>query len=632
MDLSELQDIKYLNNISSPNDFKKIPDSCMPCVAEEIRKELVRIVSKNGGHLASNLGVVELTMAIHQVFDCPKDHIIFDVGHQSYVHKMLTGRYQEMDSIRQPGGISGFTSRTESEYDAFGAGHSSTSLSASLGFAIADKLNGSKAYTVCIIGDGAYTGGMIHEALNNCKRDLNLIIVINENEMSISKNIGRFAKHLSKIRIRSGYLKTKKFTGKFIRKIPLIGKPIFRFLLRVKRLVKNTLYGSNYFEKMGIRYLGPADGNDYATVKKLLEEAKKHEESVIVHLKTKKGKGFEPAEKFPEIYHGMSPDMSTNEKAQKNFSHIMGEELVRIADENKNVCAITAAMADGTGLVEFSKKYNDRFFDVGIAEGHALTFAAGLAANNKKPFVAVYSTFLQRAYDNIIHDVALQKLPVVIGIDRAGLNFGDGATHHGIFDVSFLSGIPDITLYAPISSVALKECMRAAFDIGSTVAIRYPNATDDAEILDLFYSSPAPLGIKKDFSIGTRKDVIIITYGRIVKEAIAAKAMLKERGIETGIILLELIKPYEFVANLIKDVMPDNSPIVVFLEEEIKQGGMGMNLSDVLIDIGVITREKSTIIATDNSFVKNVEKNQNIYEAAGVDRKSIFNKIISAIK
>jgi 1-deoxy-D-xylulose-5-phosphate synthase len=450
---------KYLNKINSPCDLKALSKNDIEPLADEIRRELVDIVTKNGGHLASNLGVVEMTLAIHRLFDSPHDHIIFDVGHQSYVHKMLTGRLPYMDTLRQAGGISGFTNRSESEYDCFGAGHSSTSLSASLGFAISDKLSGSDAYTVCVIGDGAYTGGMIHEALNNCRKDIRLIIIMNENEMSISKNIGRFAKHLSKIRSRSGYFSVKKATGIFLKKIPFVGKGLFRFALNVKKTLKNVLYGSNYFESMGLTYLGPVDGNDYFAVENILKEAKKLNESVVVHMKTQKGRGYAPAESAPDKYHGMSPQ-GAKKTEKKNFSSIMGEELTKMAEQDESICAVTAAMGVGTGLECFSKSYPERFFDVGIAEEHATTFAAGLAANGMKPFVAIYSTFLQRGYDSIIHDIALQNLPCVLCVDRAGLNAGDGATHHGIFDVAFLSQIPNLRIYTPITFGALKMAMQ----------------------------------------------------------------------------------------------------------------------------------------------------------------------------
>ena len=349
----EEKTIQYLSTIHSPEDFRAIPTEKMGELAEEIRSELIRVTTKNGGHLASNLGVVELTMAIHRVFDTPKDHVIFDVGHQSYVHKMLTGRYEQLDTLRQAGGLSGFTNRFESEHDCFGAGHSATSLSAGLGFAMSDQLNGSDAYTVVVIGDGAYTGGMIHEALNNCKKDLRLVIVMNENEMSISKNIGRFAKNLSKLRTKSGYFKTKRATGKFLRKIPLIGKSLYRMVRGVKKMFKNVLYGSNYFESMGLSYLGPIDGNDYEAVEHLLREAKKLDESVLVHLKTQKGKGYAPAEQSPENYHGMKPQ--TTMETRTSFSREMGIALASLASTS---CSQSMVSVSGHTLYFLFTKSN----------------------------------------------------------------------------------------------------------------------------------------------------------------------------------------------------------------------------------------------------------------------------------
>ena len=442
------KDYLHLNRINSPDDLKAIPAEELPVLAEEIRRFLVDRVLENGGHLASNLGVVELSLAIHRVFSTPQDHIIFDVGHQAYVHKLITGRRERFETLRQAGGLSGFPKRTESEHDAFGTGHSSTSLSAALGFAEADKLKGSDAYTVCILGDGAYTGGMIHEALNNCRKKLNLIIILNENEMSISKNIGRFAKTLSRLRSSKGYFRTKNATGSIMRKIPLIGKPLFLGLRRIKMGLKAALYGSNYFENLGLYYLGPVNGNDEEAVERLLREAKESRQCCVIHLKTQKGKGYAPAVASPDQYHGVAPANAPSHTGT-SFSAEMGAHLTELATKNEKICAITAAMPSGTGLLPFKAQHPTRFFDVGIAEEHAVTFAAGLAANGYRPVVAVYSTFLQRSYDNIIHDVALQNLPVVFCIDRAGLNASDGATHHGIFDVAFLSEIPNLKLTVP---------------------------------------------------------------------------------------------------------------------------------------------------------------------------------------
>ncbi len=626
--LDDNKTIEYLSGIGSPEDFKAIPKDRLPMVAEELRSELVRVVSANGGHLASNLGVVELTMAIHRVFSTPRDHIIFDVGHQCYVHKMLTGRYDKIDTIRQSGGISGFMKREESEHDCFGAGHSSTSLSAALGFATADKLTGSDAYTVAIVGDGAYTGGMIHEALNNCRKDLRLIIIMNENEMSISRNIGRFATNLSKLRASSGYFKTKQKTGSFLKKIPLIGKGLFKGLRAVKIFFKNAIYGSNYFESMGLTYLGPIDGNDYDAVEKLLLQAKNLDESVIVHLKTKKGKGYEPAENAPADFHSMSPVNKSNE-GKKSFSRVFGETLCELGETDSRICAITAAMSDGTGLCEWQKKFPQRFFDVGIAEEHALTFAAGLAANGMKPCAAIYSTFLQRGYDNLIHDIALQNMPVVIGVDRAGLNPKDGATHHGIFDVAFLSHIPNMRIYTPITEKGLAASFKEAFSHNSPCAVRYPSGYENTSLCEHFYGKGDfdSIGIKCDFEKLDKKQFVIITYGRIAAEAVSAAELLAKEGIETGIILLEVLKPYDKTAELIKEALPESVRGILFLEEEIRSGGMGMNLADKMKSFMEANKIKHSILATDDSFVPHTEKGQSIYSAAGVDKICICEAI-----
>lgn len=629
--MAENTKIQYLSNIHSPSDFKEIPNEELDAVAKEIRDELVRVVSQNGGHLASNLGVVELTMAIHRVFETPKDHVIFDVGHQSYVHKMLTGRYSQIETIRKAGGLSGFPKISESEHDAFGAGHSSTSFSAALGFATADKLNGSDAYTVAVFGDGAYTGGMIHEALNNCQKDLKLIIILNENEMSISKNIGRFAKNLSKLRASAGYMKTKRATVSFLNKIPLIGKPLFRLIRWIKVHLKNAFYGSNYFESMGLTYLGPIDGNDYNAVEKLLREAKRLNESVIIHVKTQKGKGYEPAEAEPSKYHGMSPEGVGSDK--KSFSKVVGEHLSSLADENKKICAITAAMSDGTGLTAFKEAHPDRFFDVGIAEEHALTFAAGLAANKMRPCAAIYSTFMQRAYDNIIHDVALQDLPVLMLIDRAGINLKDGATHHGIFDVAFLSHIPNIRIYTPISNKGLRASIDEALTLDQPCAIRYPSGVEDEKAVEVFYnkSNYSDISLKTDFdlSVVDELDVLIVTHGRIVSEALKVEENLED--IRIGIVLLEVLKPYDECAERIFPLLGEKLKAVLFYEEEIKSGGMGMNLADIMRYELADRNIKYDILAINDNFATVSKEGQNAYQMAGVDCKIAIDKIMKML-
>jgi len=621
-------DEKYevLNRINAPSDLSELDRDQLQKLSGEIREFLVENVSKTGGHLASNLGVVELTLALHRVMKTPHDRIIWDVGHQSYVHKILTGRKERFDTLRQGGGISAFTNPSESEHDAFVAGHSSTSISAALGFAQADKLNGSDAYTVAVVGDGAFTGGMIHEALNNCENDLRLIIIINENEMSISKNIGHFADNMAKLRSGKRYLKTKRATRNFIIKIPLIGKWLFRCIRNLKKSLKNAMYGSNYFEDLGLDYLGPVDGHNIDVLERLLREAKATGKSALIHIRTTKGKGFEPAENDPSTYHGMAP--ADSDAGGSGFSKAMAEHISELAKENEKICAVTAAMGEGTGLSSFGKAYPDRYFDVGIAEAHALTFGAGLAAGGMIPFVGIYSTFLQRGYDNIIHDIALGELPVLLCVDRAGLNSSDGATHHGIFDVAFLSGIPNMTIYTPATYEGLKISIDAAINAKKPAAIRYPNACESETVKSVFYSD-GDFTLKKaraDFSVTDELDTLIIAHGKIVTEALKAEKMLKEQGIHAGVILLEMLKPYGETANVVAELIPNSVQKVVFLEEEIKNGGMGMLLSGELEKLGALDGREKIILATDDSFVIR-DKDEPIWKTAGVDAEAIVKKL-----
>ena len=618
----------HLCRIHSPNDLKAMPVEDLEPLAQEIRSYLIERVSENGGHLASNLGAVELSLAIHRVFSTPHDHVIFDVGHQSYIHKLITGRREAFSTLRQGGGISGFPKRSESEHDCFGTGHSSTSLSAALGFAEADRLSGSDAYTVCVFGDGAYTGGMIHEALNNCRKDLRLIIILNENEMSISKNIGRFAKELSRIRASKGYFRTKDATFSVLRHIPLIGKPLIRFIIRIKLALKGALYGSNYFENLGLYYLGPVDGNDEGAVELLLKKAKESNQSCVIHLKTKKGKGYAPAEETPTVYHGMSPACKSKPDGT-SFSAEMGNLLTEMAKKDDKICAITAAMAEGTGLTTFRDTHPTRFFDVGIAEEHAVTFAAGLAANGYRPVVALYSTFLQRAYDNVIHDVALQRLPVVFCIDRAGLNAADGATHHGIFDVAFLSQIPELKIYTPITRAALRVAMEKALADDLPSAIRYPSGYENEQIRKAFYPDGAvdTVGVRASFSQKDEQDVVIVTHGRVALEALGACELLAKQNIRAGVLLLEQLKPYDRVAKEVAEMLPQGEGIVLFLEEEVRAGGMGMMLSEALHDYDVMKNKKTKIVALDDSFGIQT-KNEPIFASFGMDAKSLSETVL----
>jgi len=583
-----------LDKINLPSDLKSLGNDEIQRLADEIRGRLVEISAERGGHLASNLGVVELTLAIHRVFDSPKDHIIFDVGHQAYVHKLITGRRDAFDTLRTTGGLSGFTARHESEHDPFGAGHSSTSVSAGLGFAEADRLRGNDAYTVCVLGDGAYTGGMVHEAINNISPDLPLIIVLNENGMSISLNRGAFASYLSRVRISGKYRAWKSGTANFLSHIPLIGKPLRRFAAWIKRVVKNALYESNYFEDLGLYYVGPIDGNDYSKIEEALRIAREAKKATVLHIKTVKGKGYAPAEQSPDGYH------SVGKSVTDTFHSVFADKLCELAERDGKITAVTAAMGIGTGLDGFGERFPDRYFDVGIAEGHALTFSAGLAACGLSPFVAIYSTFLQRGYDSILHDIALQDLPVKIMIDRAGLALCDGATHHGIFDVAFISHIPKMTLLAPLSYASLRNALDFASAAVGPVAIRYSNSCENAEINGRFRRINS--AVLCDFDITSPPEYIFITYGKLTERVVRAEDILLSRGILAGVAVVEKIKPYAEAVNTLLPILKRGKR-VVYAEEGIKQGGAAENTLCELIRLGFDTSSTDFIIsAIDDNF------------------------------
>ncbi len=621
-----MSEYDILNTINSPEDLKALsPDRIEP-LCKEIREFLVDNIERSGGHLASNLGVTELTVAIHRVFNSPTDHIIFDVGHQSYVHKMLTGRRDAFDTLRTPGGLSGFTKMTESPHDPFGAGHSSTSVSAALGFAESDYLSGSDAYTVCILGDGAYTGGMVHEALNNCPTDRRLIIILNENGMSISLNKGSFASYLSKVRISKGYRSWKKGTNSIIAKIPLIGKPIKWLFTFFKESFKKLFFSSNYFEDLGLYYLGPIDGNNYKKVEGALKKAKSLGQCVIVHLKTVKGKGYLPAEESPDNFHSVYKKTESESSFHSHFA----EHLIEIAEADERVVGITAAMGIGTGLDKFGEKFPKRYFDVGIAEEHALTFSAGLAASGMLPYTAIYSTFLQRGYDSIVHDIALQGLPVKLIIDRAGLAVGDGATHHGIFDVSFLSHIPNMRIYAPSSYETLDLALNESYKLDIPVAIRYPNSKASEKILNAFYNGENSNNLlpKADFAIDNSPEYVFITYGMLATRALDAEKMLKDKGYGVGTVLLEVLKPYKETAEQLLPYIRGAKKIV-FAEEGILYGGAGMLIREELINLGFdFNRTSYEIAAIDDNFASPKEK-CDLYDYVGLSPVCLANKMLS---
>ncbi len=618
--------MKYpiLDGVNSPSDLKKLNKSDIPALSSEIREFLIEKIEKNGGHLASNLGAVEMTLAIHTVFDSPTDRIIFDVGHQSYVHKLITGRMSEFDSLRKPGGLSGFTLRRESEHDAFGAGHSSTSVSSALGFAEADLLAGRKAYTVCVMGDGAFTGGMIHEALNNCRSDLPLIIILNENGMSISSNKGAFASYLTRVRVSRGYMRFKRGTKSLIEHIPLVGGAMKKAFSWIKKKLKSSIYQTNYFEELGLYYIGPTDGHDYDKVCRALSIAKGSGRACVVHIKTVKGKGYSPAESSPDEYHSFICTNKTD-----TFHSKFADELIKLAAADDKILAVTAAMGIGTGLNAFGDKFPKRYFDVGIAEAHALTFSAGLAAGGYKPFFAVYSTFLQRGYDSLLHDVALQKLPVKIMIDRAGLAVGDGATHHGIFDVPFISHIPGVVLLAPVSYNSLVSMIRFSADCDTPVAIRYANSSEKPERLSDFKPvSSDPLAyVSVNFNPNNPPEYIFVTYGDIYDKVISACDILKSKGICAGVILVQTLKPYDRVAKIISSVA-SGAKRIVYVEEGIKSGGAAELTREALHECGFdFTATEYKIAAIEDNFASPTTP-CDLYDYVGLSPEKIAERML----
>jgi len=614
-----------LEHINSVEDLRALPAEDLPALADEIRCMIEERVRENGGHLASNLGTVELTLVLHRVFDTPCDTLIWDVGHQAYAHKIITDRKNAFAGIRRPGGISGFTLRAESAFDPFGAGHSSTSLSAAQGFAAAAKLDGSERYTIAVLGDGAYTGGMIHEALNNVDKDQRLILILNDNKMSISRSTGGFARHLANVRATSGYHNTKRRTRNFLQKIPLIGKPLFKAARSVKKSFKNLFFESNYFEDIGLYYLGPVDGHDFKKLTNVLNAAKEYKGACIVHVRTVKGKGYAPAERKPEEYHGVKP--IDPEAGGGSFSKKAGDILTARAAENKDICVVTAAMKDGCGMADFARAYPDRFFDVGIAEEHAAVFSAGLAAAGKRPVFAVYSTFMQRCYDNIVHDIALQGLPTVFLIDRAGISEGDGPTHNGIFDVAMLTGLPGVTLYAPSCLDNLETFIDSALAATSPVFIRYPASSACGETLKKFtkiddniYATP---------EVSDSPDCVIVTYGRIVCEAVKAADLLGAHGIRCGVILTEKLLPLGESSERLQNALPSDCGLLVFLEEGIKNGGFGECVSELMRKDERFGDRKVLIKAIEDPFARPAA-GQSVYQAHGLSSEYIFGSVYAA--
>lgn len=606
--------MSVLDGVNSPEDLKKLDDIELEELCSDIREFLVETVSETGGHLASNLGVVELSVALHKVFNSPTDQIVFDVGHQCYTHKILTGRKNQFSTLRKEGGISGFIRPVESEHDIFSSGHSSVSVSQAIGLAKAKKIKGEKGKVIAVIGDGALTGGLAYEAFNNgvsgCE---NLIVILNDNKMSISRNVGSMSKHLTNVRTSKGYFTLKSGVRHVLAKIPKIGNVINRVLTFVNAEIRKRVYNdATFFEDLGFRYYGLIDGHDVESLVSVLNAAKEHNHSVLIHVNTKKGKGYNPAEKNPTQFHGIGKfDVATGESNSggKNFSSAFGEAMCSLAEKDGRICAVTAAMAEGTGLAGFANKYPKRFFDVGIAEQHAVTFSSGLAKNGLVPVFAVYSTFLQRSYDQLIHDVAMQKLKVIFGIDRAGFVGEDGESHQGIFDVSYLNTVPYLSVYSPSSYDELTDMLsQAVYHDEGAVAVRYPRGKEKDMPKDYHYDH-------SNYSVfgDSASKNCIITYGVEFSECYSAFKELDD----TFIIKLNKIKPID--NSIVKLINHEKN--VFFFEESIKSGSVGEALAAMLEESGICAHYHH--ICVNDDFVKqaSVESQLRTYK---LDKSSVI--------
>lgn len=643
LDNNSKQKYEILDKINSLEDFKKIDKKEYSKLASEIRNFLVDNVSKTGGHLAPNLGVVELTIALHSVFNSPDDKIIFDVGHQCYVHKILTGRKNEFSTLRKYNGLSGFPKNYESIHDVFNTGHSSTSIASALGIATANKLNKNNNYAIAVIGDGALTGGLAFEALNNAKiDDTNLIVILNDNQMSISPSVGNLSSYLNSVRSNHLYTKGKKDIRNFLKHIPLIGKPISHMLETIKDAFRHLILpNSVMFEQFGFTYLGPIDGHDINDLIRILSRAKNVKKPVLVHVVTQKGKGYTPAEENPDVFHGVGKfDKDTGKISPSNdssYSSCFGKELVNLANKNDKIVAITAAMPKGTGLKEFSKKFPDRFFDVGIAEEFAVTFAAGLASQGCIPFFAIYSTFLQRSYDQILHDVALQNSHVIFAIDRAGIVGADGETHQGIYDLSFLSHIPNIVIMAPKDGMELREMMQFAVNYNSPVAIRYPRDSY-VEKIDI---SKISKNKKEDNSSNYKNslnnfkaeilkegtDISLLCFGKTVQTGLLVSEKLMHKKINAELINCRFLKPLdeETIINSIK-----KTKNFITIEDNIINGGLASRLQELLANKDLEINYKR-FFAYPDKFIKH-GNTSDIEKEFGMDAESIAKTIQKELK
>ena len=616
-----------LEQICKENDIKNIRKEDWDKLAAEIRNFLIEKISVNGGHLGSNLGAVELTMALHLSLDLPEDKIIWDVGHQSYTHKLLTGRREGFETLRKFGGMSGFPKRKESCCDSFDTGHSSTSISAGLGLVKARDICGDKNTVVSVIGDGSLTGGMAYEALNNAARlDTNYIIVLNDNNMSISENVGGVSKYLNGIRTADNYLNLRDGIYNSLLK-KKNGDAVVELVRRVKSSFKHLVIPGMFFEDMGITYLGPVDGHDIPAMIRVFNEAKKCKKAVLVHVLTQKGKGYEPAERHPARFHGAEPfDIETglpkNKKVKANYTDVFSTVMIKLGQRNENVVAITAAMPDGTGLKRFRNVYPDRFFDVGIAEQHAVTFAAGLAAGGLVPIVAIYSSFLQRAYDQILHDVCIQNLPVVFAIDRAGIVGSDGETHQGIFDLSYLSSIPNMHIMAPKNKWELSDMMKFAVKFGAPIAVRYPRG----EAYDGLFEYREPIVYGKSEIIFEEDTIALMAVGSMVKTAVEVRERLKEKGYHVTLVNGRFVKPID---TKMIEYLSQNHKLLITMEENVESGGFGEKVRTYVDerkwDMSVLS------ICVPDEYVEhgNVEL---LRKEIGIDAETIVNKILKKME
>ena len=572
-----------LEKINSSKDLKKLNIGEKNKLAKEIREYIIEVVSENGGHLASNLGVVELTIALHSVFNMPKDKIVWDVGHQSYVHKIITGRKEQFKTIRKFNGISGFPKINESEYDNFNTGHSSTSISAALGMARARDLKGENNQVIAVIGDGALTGGMALEALNDAGfSQTKMTVILNDNEMSISKNVGGLNMFLSKLRTKKLYTKSNLSIKKIVNKIPVIGKPIVKVIQRIKRSIKQLIIPKMFFEDIGFTYLGPVDGHDIEQLENIMKLSKLVQGPVLIHVLTKKGKGYKIAEENPDKFHATAPfDIKTGKtKKEKktDYSKIFGKKLVEVAEKNDKIVAITASMKDGTGLAEFANKFPQRFFDIGIAEQHALTMAAGMAKEGMIPFVPIYSSFYQRAYDQVIHDIAIQNLPVIMCVDRAGVVGADGETHQGTLDMAFFRLVPNLTIMAPKDFKELEDMMEFAIELNKPVVIRYPRGGEDESVK---FEKHEKIKLGKAEMLREGKDISIIAIGKRVSSAIKLAQNYKEKGIDAEVINARFLKPLD--AQTIKESIQKTKKVVT-LEDGTKINGLGTAIEELIVE------------------------------------------------